>query len=225
MISTVRVTTENARLDFNQYGVLGSGYRPTILDLQGHRLDAYFQGNCYFINTQATEGTLAIHGSVEFWHGNFIGPETTLDIDGKLALNTSDVHVGTYIARSATNACAYNGNLYVYQRFVPLTDNFWGCILKNGAVLDLSTREDVWNTTGALVSSESTFTKKTVAFEEGAVIGVDMGERRLRDGLKLATWTEQPDVTFKLLDNTAYKLKSTSEGLFCVANGTILFVR
>ncbi len=225
MISAVRVTEENARLDFNQYGILGSGYRPTILDLQGHRLDVNFQGNCYFVNTLATKGTLAIHGPVEFYHGSFMGPETTLDIDGKLLVNAVDVHVGTYIARSTTNACAYNGNLYVYQRFVPLTDNFWGCILKNGAVLDLSSRADVWNTTGALVSDESTFTKKTVAFEEGAVIGVDVGERRLRDGLQLAAWAEQPDATFKLLDHTAYKLQATREGLFCIANGTILFVR
>ncbi len=225
LATTVRVT-EDSSIDFNSWGVIGYSSRPTTLDLAGHTLKMNTQGGSYFTKTTATRGTIEIHGPIEFSSGDFHGPETTLDIYGPLSLGSSStVHVGTYIAHATTTEAAYDGNLLVYGRFKPVTSNFWGCILKNGAVLDLSACDEDWSITGTLVGKDASFTKTTASFEEGANIHVDVGARRLRDGMRLVAWDGIPNATFTLADQPHYFLEVRKDGLYCLNNGTIIFVR
>ena len=184
--TTVRVT-EDSTIDFNSWAVLGYYSRPTSLDLGGHTLTMNTQGNCYLCRTTATRGTIAIHGPIEFGYGDFYGPETTLDMDGKLLLNGVNCHVGTYIARATTTEAQYNGDLFVYEKFTPLTDNFWGCVIKNGVTIDLSARTAAWNVKGNLVGT-SGFTKTTVKFEDNATVYIDLGSRHLGRNEKIVEW-------------------------------------
>ncbi len=223
--TTVRVTKDTL-IDFNSWAVLGYSFRPTTLDLAGHTIRMNTQGNCYFARTTATRGTIVLNGPIEFYKGDFVGLETTLDVlTGPLRLNGVNVHIGTYIARASSTEVGYDGDLFVYKRFKPITSNFWGCILKNGAVLDLSACGEDWSLKGTCVGTSGTFTKTTASFEDGAQIGVAVGERRLRDGMRLVAWDAKPNAAFKLVDQPSYLLDARPNGLYCVSNGTILFVR
>ncbi len=220
-IAQVRLTADSA-VDFNQYGFVGAGGVPVTLDLGGNTLDMSCTGSGYIGSATATRGTLALHGPVTFTAGStFSGAETTLVVAGPLTLDGATLDVGTYVARSTATQASGNGEILVNTRFVPETDNFWGCMLKNGATLDLSMRTAELSTTSSLVGTE----KNTLAFEENGRVFVDVGTRRIGDEEVLATWMEKPSVRFRLLNRSNFILEARDAELVCVSNGTFVFVR
>lgn len=220
-IAQMRVTADS-EVHFNQYGFVGTAGVPVSLDLGGNKLDVFCTDGGCIGSATATRGMLELHGPVVFTAGSaFSGVETTLVVEGPLALDGATLDVGTYVARSTTTQASGNGEVLVNTRFVPETDNFWGCVLKNGATLDLSTRTAELSTTGALVGTD----KNRIAFEENGRIFVDVGTRRIADGEILATWSEKPSARFLFANRPNFMLEARNAELVCVSNGTFIFVR
>ena len=206
-------------------------YGPTTLDLQGHNLTVKAvldtSNFCYFSNTTATRGTVTLYGALGFIGGAFMGPETTLDLHGYISPE-ADVHVGTYICRTTSGSSARNFDVYVYERFKPLTDMFWGCVLKSGATLDLSERTEAWNVKGTFHTAEKT----TVQFEDNATIYIDLGDREVVSDDQIVAWDEttKPSnlttLKFKPMAKSKYIFVVKEEsGVYTAGNGLVIYVR
>ncbi len=209
---------------------VNNAYGPTSLDLQGHNLTvkSVLGGSdyCYFSNTTATRGTVTLYGALGFIGGPFMGPETTLDLYGYISPEV-DVHVGTYICRTTSGSSERNFDVYVYECFKPLTDMFWGCVLKNGATLDLSERAEAWNVKGTFHTAEKT----TVQFEDNATIYIDLGSRKVRSNDQVVAWDEttKPSnlatLKFRPMPKSKYIFVKKETGIYTFGNGLVIYIR
>ena len=228
----------NSTIDFSKgYSLMdcvvsGSNktYGPTMLDLQENTLTVNFftdsNNFCYFSNTTATRGTFELYGSIGFIGGAFMGPETTFDLHGYITPEV-DVHVGTYICRTTSGSSGRNFDVYVYECFKPLTDMFWGCILKNGVTLDLSERTGAWNVKGTFHTAEKT----TVQFEDNATIYIDLGSREVKTDDQIVAWDEttKPSnlatLKFKPMPKSKYAFAKSDTGVYVLNSGLVIYVR
>lgn len=242
-IKTIRLESDSF-LDFKGYSIMdwdGKNRNLTSIDLQGHTLTINFtqpsnNEHCYFSNVTAeSPGTLVFNGPLLLTGGEFNGPKTTLDLYGYMSIE-NDTHVGTYICRttdSRSGIADRNVNLYVYERFKPITDKFWGCVLKNGATLDLSEWRaneewEAWNVKGTF--GHKLEDKKIVKFEDNATITVDLGTRKLKSGDKVIAWddaTRPADygaLRFKAAARANYAFARSKDGVY-VLRGLVIVVR
>ena len=221
-IKNIRVDSDST-LDFAKaYSVMSyanSKYDATTIDLRGHVLTVNFGADyCYFSSVTATRGTMVLKGRIQFIGDAFQGKETTFDVEGWIAPET-DIHIGTYICRTTTASPWTSKDVYVYERFKPVTDKFWGCVLKDGTTLDLSTRGEAWNVKGTLTGTSKT----TVTFEDNATVLVDLGERSVKSGERVVAWDEDTKPTN--LDTLKFKLSSGQAGALLKKDNGVYFQR
>lgn len=222
-------STINFSKSYSLMNYANKKYGPTTLDLQGNTLTVNFStdsGNfCYFSNTTATRGTLELHGPIGFIGGAFMGPETTFDLYGHITPEV-EVHIGTYICRTTSGSSNRDQKVYVYERFKPITDKFWGCVMKNRAVLDLSERTGAWNVKGTF----NTTVQTTVTFEDNATIYIDLGDRALVQGDQVVMWNETTipanlsTLSFKSVPGAKYHFEKSTTGVY-VARGLVIYIR
>ena len=187
-------------------------------------------GKTFFFRGTATDGTLRTTGAGTLQVETEAGSQT-MDLDAATALNVAAaLTVRDYIARYEGTSNAGSAAMNVYGTFTPVTDNFYGCTLQNGATLDLTSKTDVWSTTGAFTSGLN-----AVTFAANAVVNVALAaDRELtfdEHGLaQVVAWeTEPPDTTkFKLAGpalRNSRPLLRRSGGLYLMRSTMVIIIR
>lgn len=172
-------------------------------NLDGHTFNVSLaSGKAFYLRSVVQDGTLCITGAgtLQTLNNNVAGSQT-MDFDVAAALNVgATLNVRNYVARYEGSSNAGTAALNVYGTFTPVTDKFYGCMMQNGSTLDLTSKTEVWSTTGAFTSGLT-----NVTFAANAVVNVALAaDRELtfdEHGLaQVVSWeTEPPDTTkFKL---------------------------
>jgi hypothetical protein len=169
----------------------------------------------------ATTGTLRVSDQ----GGQHIGlVATNVDFSVGCALNlTAPMDVRGYEALYEGTSNAGTAALNVFGTFRPVTSNYYGCVLQDGATLDLSGWQGAWpwSTTSAFTSGN-----KAVTFADGATIKVKRGAK----GGKVVSWETKPS-NFDTLafvrdpsDERRYSVVKKDDGVYIV-NGLTVIVR
>ena len=187
-------------------------------------------GKTFYFRGTATDGTLRTTGAGTLQVETEAGSQT-MDLDAATALNVAAVlTVRDYTARYEGTSNAGTAAMNVYGTFTPVTDNFYGCTLQNGATLDITSKTGVWSTTGAFTSGLN-----AVTFAADSVVNVAIAaDRELafdENGLaKVVSWeTEPPESTkFKLAGpalRNSRPLLRRSGGLYLMRSTMMIIIR
>ena len=185
-------------------------------------------GKTFFFRGTATDGTLRATGAGTLQVATEAGSQT-MDLDAATALNVAAaLTVHDYTARYEGTSNAGTAAMNVHGVFTPVTDNFYGCTLQNGATLDITSKTDVWSTTGAFTAGAN-----TVTFAENAEIKVALSPERKyafdENGFaKVVAWEEEPPAStkFKAVGLTlGRELLRRSDGLYVMRSGLMILFR
>ena len=203
----------------------GHGTLTRTLTLNGHTLTLNFTtGESYAINLRTDEtggriavtaGSLQTSNNVDF---------STVDVDftgNAYVFLASDCLVRDFTyavnkwrTHGAATQMFVGGRYTVGQYRPPVT-------LLDGATLDLSSQTSCWNADGtpaATGANNRTITQPgRVLFADGATIKVNIGEREVSSGLKLAQWTVKPN-------NVTFEFSTPIEGASLAYNEYELYV-
>ena len=162
-----------------------------FVDLHGNTFTFQMNGqNLYPYSTVFTNGTVRLEGNGQLvvtdaddWH--------TVDLvtDGPLSMGAA-VQIHDYTSSSTNRNHAGSAALNVYGTFTPLTDNFYGCTLQDGATLCLTNRTTTFSATTAFSPS-----RPAVSFAPEATITIDVRGRTFAAGDKVIAWTTPPSAT------------------------------
>ena len=231
-VADIRLESNSTLGATNSWGLIGSGYAPTTLDLGGNTLAVGIGLGKYFYLSNAE----VKNGSVDVVSGGYFqtGRNGYATANGENVATNVDFRIGSalrlYAPLSVRNyeaAYGFNYNsgtaaLNVYGVFKPSAhDYFYGCTMQNGSTIDLSAR------TNALpFASASTSGANTLGFAENATVTIDLSGRADLAVVAtsavpyVATWTvatrPSDDVTFVLdADSTAagYSIKRDEHGI------------
>lgn len=203
------------------------------VDLGGHMLAINGTDRWYAVDI--TEGTLTHSAmSVFHLHANLTvnAPNLTLDEPGTFLFDSSVLNVSNYVARGISHQTwnSNNGTMNVFGTFTPVVDEFWGCVLQNGATIDLSQKTGAWSTTSPKAHAAST--KTTVTFADNAAVTIDLHGRFVKSGEYVVTWEQPPTnlgtLTFALDAQTAAsyaEIRSDETGLYIYRPNTVIFFR
>ena len=157
-------------------------------------------------------------------HANQEIAATNVDFSVGCALNLiAPMDVRGYEALYEGTSNAGTAALNVFGTFRPVTSNSYGCVLQDGATLDLSGWQGAWpwSTTSAFTSGN-----KTATFADGATIKVKRGAK----GGKVVSWETKPS-NFDTLafvrdpaDERNYRVVKKDDGVYIV-NGLTIIVR
>ncbi|MBR6733236.1 MAG: hypothetical protein IKL96_02430, partial [Kiritimatiellae bacterium] len=214
--------------------VMFSGNDDIPIDLGGHEwlLDCPVGAKTLFMSKDMTNGTIRITPSSEkTTYMRIINRDVdarTVDVIDQGGISPiSTFSVRNYTAERAYDnvKCTGTTNLYVYGTFTPRTDYFYGCTMKNGSTIDLRGKDDVWSTTSA-----ATVGRKTVDFEDGATVTIDVRGRGTR--VKVVDWTDHTPENLETLKfvpdarsrSVGVSLYAKPDGIY-VSSGTMIFVR
>ena len=108
---------------------------------------------------------------------------------------------------SAGNLSNY-GTMSIYGTYTPNSDVCSKLRMMNGAAINLGSRTGAWPMLGG---------SRPMTFESGATIGIELGDRRLEQGLKIVSWSAIPaNVSFV---NTSAKNRQRSWSLVVTTDG------
>ena len=199
--------------------------------LGGHTLECSIaSGKVLYLKAGISDGTLKTTGNGTLQIIGAAG-SVTMDLDVSTPLNVgADITARNYIARYESTANAGTAALNVHGTFTPVTDNFYGCTMQDGSMLDITSKTDVWSTTGAFTNGAN-----TVTFAANSVVNVALAaDRELTfdaNGLaQVVSWeTEPPETTkFKLAGPALERkrpLVRRSGGLYMMRSTMMIIVR
>lgn len=173
----------------------------TGFSLGGYELTCSIaSGKALYLSSAVQNGTWKTVGDGTLQVTAAAGSQT-MDLDAGSPLNLgATLTVRDYTARYSGTSNAGTAAMNVYGVFTPVTNVFYGCTMQNGSTLDLTSKTDVWSTTGAFTSGLT-----NVTFAANAVVNVALAaDRELTfdaNGLaQVVSWeTEPPETTkFKL---------------------------
>ena len=214
--------------------VVFNGLDDVPINLNGHELllDCPVGAKTLLMAKDMTNGTIRLTPSTE--KNTYmkiinrpVDARTVKVIDGAGISPDQPFSVGDYVAQRAydNTKCVGTTNLYVYGTFTPRTDYFYGCTMKNGSTIDLREKDGVWSTTSA-----ATVGRKTVDFEDGAKITIDVRGRGTR--VKVVDWTGHTPGNLDTLSfvpdarsrSVGVSLYVKPDGIY-ISSGTMIFVR
>ncbi len=141
----------------------------------------------------------------------------------------------TFTVRSFVMAETTNESVGIYpvnvlERCQPGGDGFYGCVLKNGAVLDLSQCNGELQARSRYVKGCDSTTYQPGTTEENSTITIHFGEREVHNKERLVAWYEQPEnVTFVLDEESRNRAKCRiavkEDGIYVVRKGLVIIVR
>ena len=206
------------------------------IDLGGNTITISIAQKTYFRwfgSLADTAGKLVATGSG--YLNNLPEESGSVDLDVSVRINFSNaVYVRDFRAANhnyqAGTGTGYG--LYVAGTYTPVGDYYYGCILQDGAVLDLAGRSGCFD--AASLQSSGNETNKTVQFPAGGTVTVNLaGRTDLKtiaesESNYIVKWSEdygQPaTTTFKLDDETKEKftLRPDATGLKLAKKGFMI---
>ncbi len=227
----------------NNYGtannsILGFSYQDGntqhTLKMNGHTLTFMVFDRIAFCCVKTVgSGTIVVNAysssqksrQASFYGGASDLSSVTLDIASNTTLNVETAFpVGSFIDRRLAGGCnAYP--ITVLNKFQPMTTNLFANI-QLGNSTHLSPTLDLSGLTDAFILPSSTY---SLAFQDGATVKINLGERRVPTGTKVVRWTTAPSnlsgLTFVSGDeDRRYSFDKKDDGLY-VRSGFFLLVR
>ncbi len=235
--------------------------RPTIdigvegvkTDLNGHTVRVVFAaGEAYFRwygSLDGVEGKIVLSGDGAGYFNDMTPiawPRTVdLEVGSGASLNFAyPVYFRDFTANNGNStygAGAANG-IYVSGTYTPVGIFHYGCVLQNGATLDISARELPFSLSSSLrdmpnASADTSMKRRTVRFDADATVTVKINQGAIPDpldksGFRVVSWdeTNKPgnDVRF-VTDGelgSKYKLSPKDDGLWLLRHrGLVIYVR
>ena len=235
-MSNVRLTADSTFVLHGSYGLVGSSWGATSLDLGGYNLDSHaaYGARLFLVNTSVGRGNVTMYvggvlqfgkdgqaGSVDASEASFVNYNhgisvfTPTTVGSWISLNTN----GTYNA--GTETITVVDRLCVNDSTNGLS-KIHTALLANGATLDLSALDTAWIPKSVFGSNNINY----VTFAENAGISVDLGERPVRSIATssdpyIVKWNDapQPSATTKFSltsaegNATSYRLRADATGL------------
>ena len=248
-IADMRLSADSSVVLQGSYGLVGTSWGVTSLDLGGHTLYSRTRtgGRFFLVNTSISEGKVVLLASGVLQFGKD-GQAGTVDASDVAFENYnhgvsvfSPVTVGSWTSFNTNGTyTAGTETITVIDRlrvndFASGTSKIQTAQLVDGATLDLSALDTAW-TPRSVFSDNST---NYVTFAANAGISVDLGERPVRSLVTsgdpyVVKWNDapQPSATTKFSlvsaveDATAYRLNADATGLkVSFIPGLLLIVR
>jgi len=226
--STIDSSASNADFGSTNLG----GINPI---LNGHTLTLKVtSAKTLFISGSTGPGT--IHTTPQGGWTRFIGAVTPSEVAQRISLNhemamnfAAAVDVQDYYAQYDAGYMAGTATMRVFGTFTPVGNSFYGCVLQDGAALDLSTRDGTWSTTRAN-TGDSLSGNGTVTFADNATITLKFGDRRFRSWTKVVGWTAAPanvdTLTFQFeAKRKRIKLEVRDDGVWMLEIPMMIIVR
>ena len=159
-IAKLRLTADSTFIPYCSYGLIGSGYAATTLDLAGHTLTVPIGTGkkFYLFNTTVTAGTLDVSGD-----GWLVADKTAVNASAAdLLVNSAlDIRVpftaGSYEALYTGNDNAGAQPISVQRTFKPHSSAYHGVTLMNNATIDLTACPETLNTPSRFTSGANEF--------------------------------------------------------------------
>ena len=180
------------------------GVAGVTTDLNGHTVSVYIEGGTYFRwygSLEGVEGKLLVNGSGYFEDLSAItGPMMVdVEVNGAVFNFGHAVYCQDFTANNGNNnyAAGTRNGFYVSGTYTPVGNQFYGCVLQSGATLNLSARELPFILASSLRdqvggTAEGNINRRTVRFEDNAVISIDVGDRswtEFKDSPYIVKWT------------------------------------
>ena len=157
----------------------------------------------------------------------------TLDLrlsDGAIVWQGMHFTVRSFAMAETTNQSVGVFPVDVLERCQPGGDGFYGCVLHNGAVLDLSQCNGELQARSRYVKGCDSTTYQPGTTEENSTITIHLGGREVHNKERLVAWYEQPEnVTFVLdeesRNRTKCRIAVKEDGIYVVRKGLVIIVR
>ena len=193
-------------------------------DLGGKTLEITEWGGLH-LRSALTNGTVKVVESNGWFMFEAALDMSTTTFDNLCAIQVNaNVELGEYIQRKDTKYILGSSKMTVHRRFCPISSTyFYGCTLADGCTFDLSQRETLF-TTSCTNHENKVY---SVAYADNATIKVKLGERKVRNGMKIVGWTTKPTNNVKFVAADGERRRSFSikdDGLY-VYGGFMLFVK
>ena len=219
-----------------RYGMYAAGER-TYLDLGGHKLT--INSNTYFdlINTTIENGTIEMFGSGSY---SMLVPRHTVIATNNVTFiihnninfyGDADKYtdLSNYVAMEDNIGIASSSKdvLRIWGTFEPHGTKYHGLTMMDGSTLDLSNVNEALPSPSALGTTAHAWLK----FADDATIRVNVGDRQLRKGDYLVTWTAVAKPTnlntvkFKCAGSRSFKVEADDTGLRFIPTGFLIIVK
>ena len=203
----------------------------TKIELGGHTLTVRIGRDKTF-----RLGELALNGTMDVTEGGDIHPYwitsfpmTTLDLrlsgDATLWQGIDNFTVRSFAMSETTAESVGLFPVNVLERCQPGGDGFYGCLLHNGAVLDLSQCNGELKTPSPHVKGCDSTT-----YEANSTITIHLAGRNVRNRERLVGWNMPPDNVTFVLDAESRsacrcRIRVAEDGIYVVKNATMIIVR
>jgi len=197
-LANIRLESDSSIGATNSFGIIGSNYTATSLDLGGYTLTVNIASGKLFelVNTEVKNGTVDIASGGSLRTGisgiakannNNVATNADFRINAALLLY-APLSVRNYEALFEGNNGTGTGALTCYGTFKPSAHNyFYGPTMQDGSTIDLSAR------TRPLPSvSDSSDGDRALKFADGATVYIDLPAQKLPGG-KVISWEAKPD--------------------------------
>ena len=207
----------------------------TRIELGGHTLTVRIgRDKTFRLGESASNGTMDVTegGWLRFYKA-LSYPMSTLDLrlsgDATLWQGIDNFTVRSFAMAETTAESVGIFPVNVIERCQPGGDGFYGCLLHNGAVLDLSQCNGELQARSRYVKGCDSTTYQPGTTEENSTITIHLGERQVRNKERLVAWYEQPEnVTFVLDEESRNRAKCRivvkEDGIY-VVKGLLIIVR
>ncbi|MBO7654094.1 MAG: hypothetical protein J6U40_04160, partial [Kiritimatiellae bacterium] len=182
-LRNVRLAADSTFDPAYSWGIIGSSYAATSVDLAGHTLAVSIgtSGRYFYLCN-----TTILNGTVDFQCGGWFqtGKDGHAKASGEIAAATADfrvncalrlyapISVRNYDAVYGSNYNAGTAALKVYGTFTPHTDYFYGCTMMDGSTINLSGKTGAWSLTSLFTGGNN-----TVGFSDNATVTVNLSGR------------------------------------------------
>ena len=202
IFSHIKLTEDSFLNAESAVHIWANGDATSCVDLGGHTLSVSIGYSItLYLNTVVSNGTMDVVS------GGYLRPSTksgtvinhgsdTLDLrmtGGALNI-TDDMPVHDYYAGYNKTYNGGTSKLLVHGTFTPAAiddqgkECFYGCTMQRGSCIDLSQKTTTWDTTSAGFTGGS----RTVTFEDGANVAIDIHGRTPAKGEQIVSWTTPP---------------------------------
>ncbi|MBQ9431787.1 MAG: hypothetical protein IJU44_09580 [Kiritimatiellae bacterium] len=216
------------------------------IDLRGFTLTVSLEyGSQLHLPIPVENGTLVFNKLTDGEEGGYLrlergaaggAPGMNLLMQTSALFLNGTLSVSNYVAQYTGGYNHGAASIKVYGVFTPITaldgkEYFHGCELMNGSTIDLSEKEGPWNiVSNGWSGTGNTDGNRTVEFEDGATVNVELGDRSLFTSESVIDWTDMtPDnldtLTFRGVSNGAFKcgFQKTADGIYPVMGTMIIF--